>query len=202
MNVIEHDWEWAGPLTDRKNTEYVILHHSAASGTAEALHGFHRSRGWAGIGYHFYVRADGSVHRGRPVNAVGAHTVGYNAVSAGVCFEGDLEKTQMPQAQLAAGLELLAELKKLWPRAKLGLHRELDATACPGKNFPEKEFRAAWDTRTAPADVPAAWAAEACRWAGEKGLFTGDGTAMNWQAPVDRQTLAVVLRRLEAGRGA
>lgn len=39
----------------------------------EALRADHVARGFADIGYHFYITRDGMIHRCRPVNQIGAH---------------------------------------------------------------------------------------------------------------------------------
>ncbi len=140
MNVVTHDWSWNGAPAKAEETEFIILHHAAAEGSAEAVHGAHLARGWCGIGYHYYVRLDGTVHEGRPEGTVGAHTVGYNTRSVGVCFEGNFEARTMPPEQLAAGRELLGMLREKYPLAETVCHRDLDATLCPGKNFPFDEL--------------------------------------------------------------
>ncbi len=117
------------------------MHHAAAvTATPQQIHATHLKNGWAGIAYHFYVRKDGSVYRGRPIDAVGGHTQGHNAVSLGVCFEGNFEIEPMPQAQKQAGRELVAFLRGLFPKITLSGHRELNATACPGQYFPMDEI--------------------------------------------------------------
>lgn len=104
MNIIEKDYNWAHELSARQVTNLIILHHAAAkSCTAADVHNWHLNRGWAGIGYHFFVGKDGSVTRGRPLWAVGAHAESCNWRSVGVCFEGDYQaETEMPAAQLQA----------------------------------------------------------------------------------------------------
>lgn len=146
MNIIETDYAWHGRLTERSQTTKLVLHHAAASRcTAEDIHRWHLANGWSGIGYHYLVRKDGSVYRGRPENTVGAHAYGANSVSVGVCFEGNFEEEVMPDAQFAAGAELIVDLMR---RYSLGAgavygHRSISATACPGKNFPLEELKAA-----------------------------------------------------------
>lgn len=44
----------------------------------EALRASHKARGFADIGYHFYITRDGYLHRCRPVNQIGAHAAGWN----------------------------------------------------------------------------------------------------------------------------
>jgi len=51
-------------------------------------------------------------------------------------------------------------------------------------------------------NTPSDWAKEACDWAVEKGLFTGDENGnMHWQDPVTREELAVVLYRMSVSCG-
>ena len=48
--------------------------------------------GWAGIGYHFVIRKDGTIERGRPLSVVGAHAQGDNLHTIGICMAGNFEK--------------------------------------------------------------------------------------------------------------
>ena len=139
--MIIHDagLQFRFPAGKRAVTSDIILPHAAGGGSVEAIHNYHRdTNGWDGIGYHYYVRKDGTVWRGRPEDTIGAHTVGHNYSSIGVCFEGNFEVETMPPAQLAAGRELLANLLSRYPGIKVSGHRDNDTTACPGANFPEE----------------------------------------------------------------
>lgn len=55
---------------------------------AEDVHEWHKKRGWSGIGYHFIIRRDGRIQRGRPINKTGAHAGanGHNKYSIGISF--------------------------------------------------------------------------------------------------------------------
>ncbi|MBQ2704728.1 MAG: N-acetylmuramoyl-L-alanine amidase [Clostridia bacterium] len=129
-------------MTKRSKTDLIVLHHAAAkSCSVQDVHRWHLDRGWSGIGYHFFIRKDGSVWRGRPEDRVGAHTVSYNANSIGVCFEGNFENEPMGDAQKKSGFELIAYLKAKYPIKDIKGHGELKATACPGKLFPLAEFK-------------------------------------------------------------
>ncbi len=139
MNIIEQKYQWRGSLAKRNRTSLIVLHHAAAvTCTAEDIHRWHLSNGWSGIGYHYFVRKDGRIYRGRPEDTVGAHAYNSNSISVGVCFEGNFENEQMPDAQFAAGAELVADLMARYrlDSAALRAHREVNATACPGKSFP------------------------------------------------------------------
>lgn len=137
MKIIEKTYNWNGTLTKRQKTAYIVLHHAAASRCSAAdIHRIHLNNGWAGIGYHFYITKDGSIYRARPIDALGAHVSGYNSSTLGICFEGNFEIERMSDIQLKAGRELIEYLKSIYPNATIKKHRDLNATACPGKNFP------------------------------------------------------------------
>lgn len=143
MTIISPAYKWNGALKRRSRTDSIVLHHCGGSGmSAEAIHAQHVGYGWAGIGYHWYVRFDGGVYSGRPEDTVGAHagaSSGYNLRSIGVCFEGNFEQLEtMPEAQLLAGKELLEGILSRWDIAEILGHRDLTATACPGKYFPKE----------------------------------------------------------------
>ncbi len=73
----------------------IVIHHVAIpSGdiSSQAIHKAHLKNGWAGIGYHFVIRKDGTIERGRPLSVVGAHAQGDNLHTIGICMAGNFEK--------------------------------------------------------------------------------------------------------------
>lgn len=143
VNIIDAGLAF-GSLSNRKNTTKIILHHAAAVfASVGTIHEWHRGRGWSGIGYHFYVRKDGGIYQGRPIDKVGAHCTGQNAASIGICFEGNYETsdTSMPDVQYNAGVALLDYLMDKYPTIteKCG-HKKYGTTACPGQYFPLEDL--------------------------------------------------------------
>lgn len=137
MKINEVAYKWNGALTKRRSTSRIILHHAAASKcTAQQIHQWHLANGWVGIGYHFLVRKDGSVYRGRPEDTVGAHAGNNNYDSIGVCFEGSFDREQMNEVQRKAGAELVTYLKGKYGITKVQKHSDVNATGCPGAHFP------------------------------------------------------------------
>lgn len=138
MNIIDVGLKFAGTLSKRSKTDEIVLHHAAGNGSVENIHNWHiTGNGWLGIAYHFYIRKDGKVYRGRPIDTIGAHTYGENEHTIGICFEGNFESETMSDAQKNAGAELVAKLRKDFPTIKrVSKHRDHNSTACPGKNFP------------------------------------------------------------------
>ena len=131
-------------MSTRSRTSRIILHHAAAkSCDAATIHQWHLNKNWSGIGYHFVVRKDGTIERGRPEKYVGAHATGANSDSIGICFEGTYMTETMPAAQRAAGKELVAYLKGKYKISKVQRHKDVGSTSCPGKNFPFAEIAGA-----------------------------------------------------------
>lgn len=124
-----------------RKIDEIIVHCTATPEgrphTAKDVDMWHRQRGFDGIGYHFLVRLDGTVEPGRQLEKIGAHCLGHNAHSIGICYVGGLTKdgkspkdTRTP-AQREALRGLVAYLRRLFPNITLHGHREFAAKACP-----------------------------------------------------------------------
>lgn len=124
-----------------QSVRHIIVHCSATPRGrdigAKEIRQSHIHRGFRDIGYHFVVRLDGTVEPGRPLGQPGAHCLGKNNCSIGVCYVGGLEKdiktvadTRTPQ-QRKSLLELIAGLRRLFPYADVRGHRDFAAKACP-----------------------------------------------------------------------
>lgn len=137
MEIIDVTYRWNGTLTKRSATRRIILHHAAAvKCTPQQVHQWHLGNGWVGIGYHFFVDKSGRIYRGRPEDTVGAHAGNHNGDSIGVCFEGSFDREVMNDAQREAGKTLVAYLKEKYRISQVQKHSDVNATGCPGDNFP------------------------------------------------------------------
>ena len=135
----------------------IIIHCAATPEgkdyTVEQIRQWHttpkpKGNGWKDIGYHFVIYRDGSVHPGRPIEQIGAHTSGYNANSIGICYiggcakDGKTPKDTRTEAQRSALIKLVAELRSQFPGATIHGHNEFANKACPSfdvqKEFPNK----------------------------------------------------------------
>ena len=144
MNIIETNLEF-NKLTPRTSTNRILLHNSGVTvrQSIERIHNYHKNTlKWAGIGYHFYIRTDGSIYRGRPENMIGAHATGSNSDSIGICFEGNFNEETMPEVQKEAGKWLISYLtqKPEYSISVIQRHSDVCKTDCPGKNFPFDEI--------------------------------------------------------------
>lgn len=140
MNIIEKTYTLNGGLTKRTKTDMIILHHRVGDGDVEGIDRIHKNNGWTCIGYHFYVRKDGSIYRGRQEDTVGAHAYGSNSTSIGICAEGNFEIDIMPAEQKNSIIELVGYLRGKYGITKVLRHKDVNATVCPGKNYPFDEI--------------------------------------------------------------
>ena len=124
-----------------RKIDLIIIHCSAtAEGKdfrAADIDRWHRQQGFKSIGYHFVVRLNGEVERGRQIAEVGAHCKGHNATSIGVCYIGGLAadgktpKDTRTVEQRKAMRNLVKTLKHVFPEAVVRSHRDFAAKACP-----------------------------------------------------------------------
>lgn len=150
MKIIESNLQFKS-LSNLGQVKRIILHHAEASNcTVQDIHRWHLNNGWSGIGYHFFVRKDGTIYRGRPENKLGAHTSNHNTGSLGICFEGSYNKETMPSEQLRTGQELITYLcdKYSLLKANVYKHKDFNSTDCPGANFPYEALRSGTKNET------------------------------------------------------
>lgn len=124
----------------------VILHCSASpdygklddkfdSITADKINAWHIARGFEKICYHFVVRRTGKLETGRFLDQfsceIGAHTIGHNHDSLGICLVGTRKFTD---EQMKTLVKLAKELKLLYGIGKNSWHGhcEFAAKECPG----------------------------------------------------------------------
>ncbi len=118
----------------------IIIHCTATIAgrevTVDDIRRWHRARGFSDIGYHYLITLDGRICPGRPEAAYGAHCLGHNAHSIGVCYVGGLDSDGLPcdtrtPAQRNAIRQLVRLLKERFPAASVHGHNEYARKACP-----------------------------------------------------------------------
>jgi N-acetyl-anhydromuramyl-L-alanine amidase AmpD len=102
-----------------------------------------KGNGWNNIGYHYVIDRDGAVATGRPLAQVGAHVMGRNTGTIGICLLGGFgsnERDRFEQhfttAQDRALRKLIAELMKAHGKMAVTGHNQFAAKACPGFHAP------------------------------------------------------------------
>ena len=136
--VTRTEWHHRGPLgvpLKRENIRGVWLHHTVTKPTDDPAYD---ARGINNIGiarfgmlsYSWLVHPDGTVLEGQG-DTRGAHTAKQNSTSLGVACIGNYEKDEPTAAMLKAVADLLRHLDL----PLLGGHRDVKATACPGRHL-------------------------------------------------------------------
>jgi len=104
----------------------------------DTIRGWHvNGRGWSDIGYHFYIDINGEIFKGRDIARMGAHTLGKNRNSIGICYCGGVEedgktpKDTRNDKQKVALLAVLKTLKAMYPDAEIHSHNDYANKACP-----------------------------------------------------------------------
>lgn len=124
-----------------RNIDKIIFHCSASDSPAHddvsVMRSWHQRLGWSDVGYHFFIKKDGAVQTGRPLEQVGAHTQGHNTGSVGVCFHGLNDFTKQ---QLQSIHKVVAMIEgRLGKKLELKSHRDYtNKKTCP--NFVLSDF--------------------------------------------------------------
>ena len=149
MGRIADALEHVGMARGRRTVSLIIIHCSAVrpqqTSSAAQIDAWHKARGWRGIGYHYVIRRNGEIELGRPENHIGAHCLGHNEHSIGICYEGGLNAEGNPEdtrteAQKLSLRSLLSQLKEKYPRAIIVGHSTFANKACPCYR-PEIEYK-------------------------------------------------------------
>lgn len=118
----------------------IVIHCAATKPsmdtTRDDVDRWHKARGWTEIGYHFFVKRDGTIQKGRDITRSGAHAKGHNSHSIGVCYAGGIDEQGKPEdnrteAQKIALLRILETLTAIYTDTHIIGHSELSTKACP-----------------------------------------------------------------------
>lgn len=121
------------------DVEYLVVHTAAFERhncDRDMIDRWHRQKGWAGIGYHYVILDDrhdelddGTVQEGRGLSRMGAHVLGVNGRSIGICCAGHGDRQPHTDAQRNSLLRLLSDLMDDHPHVTIQNiigHREVN----------------------------------------------------------------------------
>lgn len=120
--------------------KYIMLHCTATPArravTRDEIDGWHRQRGFRGIGYHYIIHQNGRVEEGRPLTQTGAHCKGYNSTAIGIAYVGGTDAKGVPTdtrtpEQKAAIVALIGRLRARFRIERIMGHNEVANKACP-----------------------------------------------------------------------
>lgn len=137
-----------------------IIHHSGGTDanpladtshhTASMMESWHLTKFENGLGYTFVIHKDGQVWRGRPEHHSGAHVVGQNAQSIGICLAGNFDATLPTKEQEEAFKELYRYLVGIYGKLPIHYHRDFATKTCPGKKITKDYFAKLAENALAP----------------------------------------------------
>ena len=126
----------------------IIVHCSATPPSmdigVDVIREWHLAKNWQDVGYHFVIKRDGAVEKGRPIEKQGAHTKGENKESIGICLVGGVNEANKADSnftfrQLEALKGMILKLKgEYGTNISVHGHREYANKACP--SFDVNEF--------------------------------------------------------------
>lgn len=126
-----------------QQVKYLVVHCSATPpdldwGVADIRRLHQDAFKWKDVGYHYIIKRDGTVEKGRADDTVGAHVKGYNEVALGICLVGGTNNKQEPEfnftdQQMESLEKVVAKLLGTYPKAYVLGHRDFPAVtkACP-----------------------------------------------------------------------
>ena len=123
-----------------RHIDSIVIHCTASPdymdiGVKE-IDSWHKQRGWSQIGYHYVIRRNGEVERGRPEHIQGAHARGVNQTSLGIVWVGTDQPSPEQEKSLVGLINLLRGKYNIKIENVKG-HREAVKTdkTCPNLNM-------------------------------------------------------------------
>ncbi|EHR72075.1 negative regulator of beta-lactamase expression [Burkholderiales bacterium JOSHI_001] len=134
----------------------IVVHHTDNHKTIKGNEESQIGRGYAALGYHFFIESDGAIFEGRPLEVMGSHAgegltpgplndpdFGAIGIVLRGNYDGLLGSSAPPPAQFDALRALVIELRKQLPgMRRLQMHKEVvrkgDPTQCPGDHLVPK----------------------------------------------------------------
>ena len=140
----------------RSRTDLIVIHCADTPAKmdvgATEIRKWHKERGWKDIGYHFVIRRNGEIEKGRHHAQVGAHVLGFNNTSLGICMVG--REQNYSEAQWRSLAYLVLQATRYYKGTKVVGHCDLDPVKkkhCPGfdaKAWWAREVASALDGRS------------------------------------------------------
>jgi len=125
----------------------IIVHHSGGTDanpladtsnqTFEIIRDYHISKDWGDIGYNWVIEKSGKICKGRDEAIDGAHTIGMNQQSIGICLIGNFDLTAPTKEQEDSLKIVCKDLMTRYPilKGQVFPHRKYAQKTCYGKRL-------------------------------------------------------------------
>ncbi len=124
----------ANPLADSSNQTFAEVneyHRTHFNEKTKSSLGFY-------LGYHYFIDKEGNVTQARADTDTGAHTIGINDSSLGVCLAGNFDLTVPTTAQTKSLQRLLQEKSAQYGISRIVPHRHFASKTCYGMNLGDR----------------------------------------------------------------
>lgn len=125
------------PKRAEKDIKYLVVHHSASTGTLESENRYHtQNNNWYKLSYHFSIDR-GHIYQINDILDITAHAMGANTNGIGICVNWDLRKRGLTSFEQNSLNGILLTLKGMFPNAEIVGHNEISKrlaghiTECP-----------------------------------------------------------------------
>ena len=127
-------------MSKRKITKYIVVHSTKTKPnetvTIQTVDEWHRKKGKLKVGYHFFIKRDGTIECGRSPNKIGSHVREFDSESIAICLAGGLNTRGIiapdySKEQIESLYVLIKTLKHMYFNAEVVGHRDLEKTDCP-----------------------------------------------------------------------
>jgi len=143
------------PVAASNTPTKIIVHHTGGTDknpledtshhTAAIIKNWHvNGLGWGDIGYHWVIEKDGKIVAGRKESVRGAHAIGHNDTSIGICLSGNFDATLPTQAQTDSLKKLMTEIIARYDaisESDIVPHRTFSNKTCYGKRLSDSWAR-------------------------------------------------------------
>lgn len=120
----------------QRNVDRVFIHCSASDNPAHddvsVINQWHLDRGWSTIGYHYFIKKDGTLQEGRGLERTPAAQKGHNVRTIAICLHG-LDIDKFTENQFDTLRELCNQIDKAYKgKVTFHGHREVNPNkTCP-----------------------------------------------------------------------
>jgi N-acetyl-anhydromuramyl-L-alanine amidase AmpD len=121
-------------IKPKRSVHSVFLHCSASDNSAHdniaTIRKWHiEGNKWADVGYHYFIRSNGTIEAGRPLEKIPAAQAGFNTGTIAICMHG---LTKFSKEQEKALTKLCKDINKAYAgQIRFRGHKEVAARECP-----------------------------------------------------------------------
>lgn len=136
-------------IKSSRKIEHIVIHCDATKVSqhieARDIHRWHKERGWAGIGYHYFIQDGGELEIGRDINKDGAHVLGHNKNTIAICIsggldnDGEIKENSFTKDTIMVLDDMIRKIMCMYPDVPISGHRDFKGVkkACPCMDIAE-----------------------------------------------------------------